>query len=360
MKGVISTGITCPIIKSGDNIVDIVYDSIISNEVIEDGDIIGITESVVARANGMYVSVKDIALYTDKLFSGCAKIALINTIYSRNRFSMILKGIARSAEEIIINMPRYDEVGNPNGINPWTGVDIKKYYADICKEENCKCTILSMESNDAFLKLLKRANKADNVLNCSLHNWDIDITKYEFSCAKTLRDYFPDKTEWGLLGSNKANEELLKLFPSEKISKKVVTELKTLIKSRLDKDVEVMIYGDGCFKDADSGIWEFADPVASPAYTEGLNGSPNEIKLKAFADDKYKDYHGENLDKAIKEEIKNKDINSKNNEMKAQGTTPRRYVNLLASLMDLTSGSGDKGTPIVIIKNYFKNYSHAE
>jgi Fe-S-cluster formation regulator IscX/YfhJ len=252
---------------------------------------------------------------------------------------MILRGIARACKKIYFVMPHKDEVGNPIGVNPWTGVNIQEYYSSICEEESCE-----YEINPDDIKLDPKC-----ILFCDLRPWLLS-DKYI-----TLASYFPDKCKYGLLGSNKANEETLKLFPSEKAID-LVHSIKWGIKDRFGVDVEVMVYGDGCFKDPIGGIWEFADPVTSPAYTSGLNGSPNEIKLKAFADDQFANLSGENLMNAIKNEIKLKEKNLVGN-MHSQGTTPRRYVDLLASLMDLTSGSGYKGTPVVVVKNYFKNYS---
>ena len=344
-KGVQSIGITCPVIRKGDDLAEIVLSSIFRTTSLQEGDIIGITESVVARAYGNYVTVDEIAQETVQLFGENPTLVLMNPIYSRNRFSMILKGIARAAKCIYFNMPEYDEVGNPSGVNPWTGVNITEYYTEICKSEKCKC-FFGMDFQDPRETYVK-------FLDCSLrpHLFGDSV--------RTLKDFFPEKCEYGLLGSNKANEELVKLFPNKEQSQALVDLIQETVKSKLGINVEVMIYGDGCFKDPDSGIWEFADPVCAPAYTAGLEGHPNEIKLKAFADNEFKDLNGKQLDFAIKTQICNKKTESVKNEMRSQGTTPRRYVNLLASLMDLTSGSGDKGTPVVIVKNYFKNYADA-
>lgn len=335
-KGVISMGIRCPIIRQGDDLQQIVIDSILRTTELEDGDIIGITESVVARAQGNYVTVDEIARETVKLFGENPTLYLIQPIYSRNRFSMILKGLARAAKRIYIEMPEYDEVGNPRSVNPWTGVNIEEYYASVCEEEFCECLI---NYRPWFTKV--------KYLDCRLHT----ISNYT-----SLRDYFPERCKFGLLGSNKANEETLKLFPNEKLAQELVNSIQETIKEKMGISVEVLLYGDGAFKDPVSGIWEWADPVCSPAYTYGLIGSPNEIKLKAFADDKYNALSGKDLEDAIKSEIDKKDSYLKGS-MASQGTTPRYYVNLLASLMDLTSGSGDKGTPVVLVKNYFKNYA---
>ena len=334
-------GIHCPIIRQGDDLQKIVIDSILKTTELEDGDVIGITESVVARAQGNYVTVDEVAQETVRLFGENPELVLLEPIYSRNRFSMILKGIARAAKAIYLIMPPYDEVGNPRGVNPWTGVDIPTYYLQICKSENCECCFY-------FPSMMYATARKVQFLDCKLHNWTKGY--------KTLKDYFPDKCEWGLLGSNKANEETLKLFPNKVEGSKLVNSIQQTIREKLSISVSVMIYGDGAYKDPDSNIWEWADPVCSPAYTAELDDSPNEIKLKAFADDKYKLLSGKELETVIKSEISKKDSSLKGT-MASQGTTPRRYVNLLSSLMDLTSGSGDKGTPVVLVKNYFKNYA---
>lgn len=364
--GVISMGIECPIIRKGDDLRNIVIGSILSKTSFEDGDIVGITESIVARAEGNYITIDDIAEETTKMFGKNAIIRVMFPIYSRNRFSMILKGIARSAKMIIFHGNKVDEVGNPDRVNVWTGVDIMKYYKNIVESQNCIfChsvdtkfrTKMSKKEYEGYIKEWMDNKK---YLICNLHGWEVATTLFQDGkVTKTLADYFRDKCEYGLLGSNKANEETLKLFPSKAYSNKLVNDIKKYAEGAYGKSIEVMVYGDGCFKDPDTHIWEFADPVASPAFTDGLSGSPNEIKLKAFADDPFfKDLNGIELENAIKEQIVNKDNNLVGN-MAAQGTTPRRYVNLLASLMDLTSGSGDRGTPVVLVRNYFKNYADA-
>jgi hypothetical protein len=248
-------------------------------------------------------------------------------------------------------MPEYDEVGNPRGLNPLTGVNIEEYYKQICEEEKCICKIVGPINE---LSSVVESFQTYYLVNCGLR------PKYVSTNDKvlTLKDFGTNvNLNYGLLGSNKANEDTLKLFPTVQDSMRVCTSIQRVIKEKINKNVEVMIYGDGCFKDATSGIWEFADPDVSPFYTEGLEGSPNEIKLKEFADNKYADLSGDELNNAIKNEISNKKSDLVGS-MKSQGTTPRKYVNLLASLMDLTSGSGDKGTPVVLVKNYFNNYSN--
>ena len=378
-NGVISRGIKAPMIKEGDDLVNIIVDSVI-NEVknvtvthipyyidgvrafnieehisydINDKDIIGITESVIARAAGQYISVDDIAEWIIKKFGPDAELIVDSPIYSRNRFSMILKGIARAAKKIYFIMPPFDEVGNPSGVNPFTGVDIQKYYAEICSEENCES-----EFGESVYEVTKNINDYDidnyGWIYCGLHNyneWKEKRTGKIATLADVCKEFSPD---WGVLGTNKSTEERLKLFPSKEVAQKVCDEVKAQIKKITGKDVIVMGYGDGCFKSpAISGIpgtsiWEFADPETSPAYTdkELLESSPNEIKLKAFIDDGTSE---EEINKLIKE--KKNLIGS----MTSQGTTPRLYRDLLASLMDLTSGSGDRATPIVLIQNYFRD-----
>lgn len=372
-NGVISRGIKAPMIKEGDDLVNIIVDSVI-NEVknvtvthipyyidgvrafnteehisydINDKDIIGITESVIARAAGQYISVDDIAADIEKKFGKDAELIVDSPIYSRNRFSMILKGIARAAKKIYFIMPPFDEVGNPSGVNPFTGVDIQKYYAEICSEENCES-----EFGESVYEVTKNINDYDidnyGWIYCGLHNyneWKEKHTGKIVTLADVCKEFSPD---WGVLGTNKSTEERLKLFPSKEVAQKVCDEVKVQIKKITGKDVIVCSYGDGCFKDPVGGIWEFADPVTMPGYTdkELIESTPNEIKLKAFIDDGTSE---EEINKLIKEK---KDLKGS---MTSQGTTPRLYRDLLASLMDLTSGSGDRATPIVLIQNYFRD-----
>lgn len=338
--GVSSTGLIAPIIREGDDLCKIVCNTVfnaINN--VEDGDIIGITESVVARAQGNYVTVDEVAEDIKKKFNNPENIHVYKPIYSRNRFAMILKAIARAVKDtVFIVMPDIDEVGNVLKNHPFTGLDYDEYYKSIVESEGKKCVIEYI--NDL-------PHSFDDVLDCQIHRQDFTMN---------LARICEDKCEYGLYGSNKASEEVLKLFPDTKKAQELVEDIKKEIFERSGYNVEVMVYGDGCFKDPVGGIWEFADKVVSPAYTSGLEGTPNEIKIKNFADDKYKNLSGDELINAIKQEIENKDNNLKGN-MASQGTTPRRYVDLLGSLMDLTSGSGDKGTPIVYIKRYFKNFA---
>ena len=354
--GVISMGVRCPIIRQGDNLADIVIENVKktleeNHMSLEDRDVIGITESVVARAQGNYVTVDDIVQFLRE-HSYPKYIGLYRPIFSRNRFSMILKAFARHCDKLVIYHDIFDEQGNPCNVpNQFTGVDIKEYYKELCMEENCE---LEFDSCDMVIK------RHDGVFNMDarchpefgpslLDTMISPVTRSD----GTTSGY---NNAWGLLGSNKADDETLKLFPRQGAAQKLVQEIQKRLHNETGKWVEVLIYGDGCFKDPVGGIWEFADPVTCPAYTKGLEGTPNEIKIKAFADDKFSNLNGDELTEAIQNEIKTKD-NNLVGKMASQGTTPRRYVDLLASLFDLTSGSGDKGTPVILCKNYFKNYA---
>lgn len=346
--GVSSTGLIAPIIREGYDIAQITTNvvlNVIDN--IEDGDIIGITESVVARAQGNYVTIDEVAEDIKKKLNNPKRIYLYNTIYSRNRFAMILKAFARAAEEdVSIYMPAVDEVGNVLKNHPFTGLNYNEYYKSIIEKEGKTCTIDYIDCGHSSIY-------GAIGINCSVHPIP-DKSAHQI----TLMDFCNDKCEWGLLGSNKASEEKLKLFPSKKFSKQVVEKVISNIYEKTGKKVFAMIYGDGCFKspNPEASIWEFADPVTSPACSEFLLNTPNELKLKNLADEKFKDFNGASLDIAIYNEIAEKKDNLKG-DMTSQGTTPRRYVDLLASLMDLTSGSGDKGTPIVYVKRYFENFA---
>ena len=375
--GVQSIGIKLPIIREGDDLVSIVVDSVMTavrdyDEYydkyiydIDDNDVIGITESVVARAQGNYVTVDDIVQFLNKMHI-TKDLILYSPIMSRNRFSMILKAFARYANSIeIIYDGLYDEQGNPNeGINPFTGVDIKEYYRELCENENCK---FEMHKNHVDYHYGKpRFYQLGNTwmgmetgktfIDCRCHPTSGDQFTLKDIMNHPVNNIVGYNSEYGLLGSNKATEEKLKLFPESTKAQQFVEEIQQRIFEKTGKHVEVMVYGDGCFKDPVGGIWEWADPVVSPAYTNGLEGRPNEIKIKAFADDKYKDLQGEELTNAVKSEIASKDKNLVGN-MASQGTTPRCYVDLLGSLMDLTSGSGDRGTPVILVKSYFKSFS---
>ena len=347
--GVSSTGLIAPIIKEGDDITQIVCDTVLNAiDNIEDRDIIGITESVVARAQGNYVTVDEVAEDIRKKMGEPKNILVYFPIYSRNRFAMILKAIARAAkEEVCIVVSKRDYVGNVLNNHPFTGMNYDEYYSNIVNGEGKTCYVQKWnESSSGFDGWFR-------IYAGSIHDYD-DSFKYLQESDTSLLEICQDKCDEGLLGSNKATEEKLKLFPSHKFAQEVVEGIQAYLYGKTGKKVEVMVYGDGCFKDPVGGIWEFADPVVSPAFTKGLIGTPNELKLKYLADNDFKDLSGEALTNAIKEKIKTKDANLVG-QMDSQGTTPRRLTDLLGSLMDLTSGSGDRGTPIVYVKRYFNN-----
>lgn len=351
--GVIGVGVRTPFIKEGDDIVKIVVDSILESSWngkenkydIDDTDVIGITESVIARSAGLYVTVDEIAKDVKSRLGACETVTLVHPIYSRNRFSMILKGIARAAKKVIIFMPEYDEVGNPSGVNPFTGVDIEEYYKSIIEGEGAEPAFYHERFENYLMDFENSQSKSGSVvIYCGLHD-------YAGSEYLTLADICSDKNpDFGLLGSNKATEERLKLFPTKELATNVCVAVKAQIKAKTGKDVYVGAYGDGCFKSLLGEIWECADPTTMPGYTdpEVFESTPNEIKLKAVID---QSASFAEVRKAIS--CKPKNLVGK---MSAQGTTPRLYRDLLASLMDLLSGSGDKGTPVVWIKNYFKTY----
>ena len=390
MAGVISRGIQGPIIREGDDIVDIVVQSVYASEkednyTLKDRDIIAVTESVVARAQGNYVSVDHVAQDIRNKFN-TNKLGLVFPILSRNRFSMCLKGIARAMDEVVIlfSYPN-DEVGNPlmarsayvphmysevtsyneadflatfgSPVHPFTGVNYLDFYREVIEAEGAKATFLF--SNDPRYV----ATVCDHILCCDIHtrNETAATLNAMGKHALTLADIMTAPVNgsgyhpaYGLLGSNKATEDNLKLFPRD--CQPVVDGIQARIKADRGIHVEAMVYGDGAFKDPVGGIWELADPVVSPAYTEGLSGRPNELKIKFLADNDYADLSGEELKEAIRKEIQTKDADLVGN-MASEGTTPRQYTDLLGSLCDLTSGSGDKGTPFIVIQNYFTNYA---
>ena len=351
--GTASYGLRAPIVKQGDNLVEIIVSTVLNSGLeIKDKDVLGITESIVARCEGNYVTIDEVAEEVKKITNNADTILVYDPIYSRNRFAMILKAIARAAgKKIFIRMPNEDEVGNVLKDHPFTKLNYDEYYKSIVEAEGKECTIIY---DDTILEE-KDSRSIDFIINAQMYfSIDPEMT-FEKGCY--LTDICKDKCEYGLYGSNKASEELLKLFPSKNYAQNLVEKVQDRIYTETGKKIEVMVYGDGCFKDPVGGIWEFADPVVSPAYTSGLEGTPNEIKIKNFADEKYKNLQGEALNTAIKEEIKNKSSNLKGN-MMSQGTTPRRYTDLLGSLMDLTSGSGDKGTPFIYVQGYFDNMSN--
>ena len=391
MVGTTSRGIRTPIIKEGDNLANIVVDSVINaskNEEfkIHDKDIICVTEAVVGISEGNYCTVDDIANdIRDKYVNG--EIGVVYPILSRNRFSLILKGIARGAKKIVmlLSFPS-DEVGNGildenrlssspfnlssiitendyneyfgDFIHPFTGINMVSFYRDLVKSEDCEIEFVFSNNPLDILKY------TPYVLNCDIHTRE--HTKELFSKTGALCYSLTDimnksnngsgyNPKYGLLGSNKSTEERLKLFPKD--GEKLILDIQKKMKELTGKDLEVMVYGDGAFKDPVGHIWELADPVVSPFYTSGLEGTPNEIKLKYVSDNKLADLRGEDLVDAMKKEIRSKD-NNLVGKMVTQGTTPRRITDLVGSLADLTSGSGDKGTPVVLIQGYFDNYAN--
>ncbi len=391
--GTISMGIRCPIIREGDNLAEIVVESVLDaakDEGFElrDRDVVSVTESVVARAQGNYVSVDNIAEDVRKKLGG-ETIGVIFPILSRNRFAICLRGIARGAKKVVL-MLSYpsDEVGNhlvsldkidEAGVNPYsdvldlakyrelfgydkhefTGVDYVQYYGDIIREEGAEVEFVFANQSQAIL------DYADCILTCDIHTRKRTKRKLLEAGAKIvcgLDDIMTESidgsgynTEYGLLGSNKSTEDKVKLFPKE--CKDLVLDIQKRLFDATGKHVEVMVYGDGAFKDPQGKIWELADPVVSPAYTDGLVGTPNELKLKYLADNDFKNLKGDELKAAISDSIKSKDNNLVGN-MASQGTTPRQLTDLIGSLCDLTSGSGDKGTPIVLVRGYFDNYTN--
>ena len=390
--GVTSRGIRLPICKTGDNLREIVVDSLLEASKIEgfefhDKDVVAITESIVARCQGNYATVDDIAQDIENKFGG-EELGIIFPILSRNRFSILLKGIAKGVKKlyILLSYPR-DEVGNAlisdelvykSRVNPYsdvltlkeyrklfgyqvhefTGVDYVAYYEELVKSCGTKVEFIFANHADAILKY------TDKVLACDIHT--------RFATKKLLKEkggkivlsldeilsnslngsgYNP---KYGLLGSNKSTEDVVKLFPRD--AQELVENIQKDLFLKTNKHFEVMVYGDGAFKDPQGKIWELADPVVSPFFTEGLKGTPNELKLKYLADNAFKALSGDELANKIKVEIKTKKVNLVGN-MASQGTTPRQITDLLGSLCDLTSGSGDKGTPVVLVQGYFDNYS---
>ncbi len=392
MVGTVSRGVRAPIIRSGDSIVDIVTESILGAAAeegfaIRDRDIIAMTEAIVARAQGNYASTEDIAKDIKAKFPD-GEVGVIFPILSRNRFAVCLKGIAKGAKKVVL-MLSYpsDEVGNhlvsldsldDKGINPYsdvltlakyrelfgyekhrfTGVDYVEYYESLIRGEGAECEIIFANDARAVLGFTK------NVLNCDIHTRARTKRLLRAAGAETVYgldeilnapiDGSGYNADYGLLGSNKATDDQVKLFPRD--CQPIVDEIQAKIKAATGKNVEVMVYGDGAFKDPIGKIWELADPVVSPAYTQGLEGTPNELKLKYLADNDFAELSGDALKEAIKEKIQEKDSDLVGN-MISEGTTPRRLTDLIGSLCDLTSGSGDKGTPIVFIQGYFDNYT---
>lgn len=390
--GTVSRGIRCPIIREGDDLASIVSESVLlaakdEGFEIRDRDVIAITESVVARAQGNYASVNDIAKDV-KAKTGGETVGVIFPILSRNRFAICLRGIAMGVKKVVL-MLSYpsDEVGNAlvsldkideAGVNPYsdvltleryralfgsnphefTGVDYVDYYAGLIRACGAEAEIVFANQAKAIL------NYTDTVITCDIHTRARTKRILKAAGAKTVLGLDEIMTssvdgsgfneKYGLLGSNKSTEDKVKLFPRE--CDGLVYEIQSRIQKATGKKPEVMVYGDGAFKDPQGKIWELADPVVSPAYTDGLVGTPNELKLKYLADNDFASLKGDELKKAIEESIRAKDANLKG-KMASEGTTPRRLTDLIGSLCDLTSGSGDKGTPIVLVQGYFDNYT---
>ena len=391
--GTMSIGVRTGVIKEGDNLAEITVNSVLNaceelNLSLENKDIIAITEAVVSISMGNYCTVDDIVKDLQSKVK-TRHLGIVYPILSRNRFAVLLSAFARAMDKItfVLSYPS-DEVGNDildkeklnNSKIPlsnyvmseseytelfgdfkhiFTDVNMVDFYRDICKKENCEVEFVFSNDPEVILDYTK------DVLCADIHTRNTTKEKIlakEKVNVLTLADILNKSVDgsgynskYGLLGSNRATEEKVKLFPEN--GSVFVNKVKDLFKEKANKDVEVMIYGDGAFKDPVGKIWELADPVVSPAYTEGLEGSPNEIKLKYLSDNKFSNLKGEELNEAIKTEIRKKESELKGS-MVSQGTTPRRYTDLIGSLCDLTSGSGDKGTPVILIKNYFKNYSN--
>ena len=390
--GTVSRGIKLPIIKQGDDLANIVVGNVLAAAKeapfeLHDRDVIAITESVVARCQGNYASVDDIAADIKNKFP-TGELGVIFPILSRNRFAILLKGFARGSKKIylMLSYPS-DEVGNAlltydeldeKGVNPYsdvlsleqyrklfghkvhefTGVDYIDYYVDLIKKEGCEVEVIFANQPKAILEY------TTNVLACDIHtrNRTKRILKEKGAEAVFGLDDILSKPingsgcneKYGLLGSNKSTEETVKLFPNK--GQELVETIQALIMKETGKKVEVMIYGDGAFKDPQGKIWELADPVVSPFFTEGLRGTPNELKIKFLADNEFKNLTGDELKEAIQSKIKAKEANLVG-KMASEGTTPRQLTDLIGSLCDLTSGSGDKGTPVVLVQGYFSNYS---
>ena len=384
-------GIRTPIIKEGDNLSQIVVDSLLNaseeeNFNFKDKDVVAITEAVVGISEGNYVTVDDIATDMQNKFPS-KKIGIVYPILSRNRFSMILKGIARGMDKITMQLSfPSDEVGNGimnedkldkssfdlgsiitekeyydnfgDWLHPFTGINMVDYYRDLCKKENCEVEfVFSNKATD----ILEYTN---DVLVCSIHTREKNKKLLSDAGAHVyaLTDIMSAPINnsgfnplYGLLGSNKSTEERLKLFP--KTGDVLVKKVQEMLIKETGKNIEVMVYGDGAFKDPVGKIWELADPVVSPAFTDGLIGTPNEIKLKYVSDNEFANLRGDELKNAIKDEIRNKEKDLKGQNI-SLGTTPRRLTDLIGSLCDLTSGSGDKGTPVVYVSGYFDNLAN--
>ena len=392
LTGVTSRGIRCPIIKEGDDLANIVTESVINaskeeNFQLHDKDVIAITESIVARSEGNYVTVDDIAFDIKRKFKS-DEIGLVFPILSRNRFSILLKGIARGVKKIylMLSYPS-DEVGNhlvslddidSKGVNPYsdvlsldkwrqlfgypvhefTGIDYISFYQKIINDEGCDVEFIFANNPRVILNYTKNVLAADihtrfRTKRILKNSGGEIILGLDDICTESISGSGYN-SKYGLLGSNLATGEKVKLFPES--GDALVHKVQENIKKLTNKNVEVMVYGDGAFKDPQGKIWELADPVVSPFHTEGLKGTPNELKIKYLADNEFKDLKGEQLTEAIKNKIDHKasDLKGTNQTL---GTTPRQITDLLGSLCDLTSGSGDKGTPVILVQGYFDNFS---
>ena len=392
LVGTVSRGVRAPIIREGDDLAKIVVDSVLATGKSEgfsfhDRDVVAVTEAVVARAQGNYAHINDIAADVKNKLGG-ETIGVIFPILSRNRFSVCLKGIARGAKKVVLMLSfPADEVGNhlideelldEKGVNPWsdvlteakyrelfgrvlhpfTGVDYVEFYSELIRESGAEVEIVLSNNPKTIL------DYTDKVLTCDIHSRNRTkriLKKAGASVVLGLDDILTAPVNgsgcnptYGLLGSNKATEETVKLFPKD--CDQFVANVAAMFKEQTGKNIEVMVYGDGAFKDPVGKIWELADPVVSPAYTPGLEGTPNEVKLKYLADNNFADLSGDALKEAISDYIRHKDEDLKG-QMVSQGTTPRRLTDLIGSLADLTSGSGDKGTPIILVQGYFDNYT---
>ena len=392
--GTISRGIRCPIIREGDDLAKIVCDSVIEAAEIDgfelrEKDVVAVTESILARSQGNYASVDAIAKDVKAKLGG-ETVGVIFPILSRNRFAICLKGIAMGCKKVVL-MLSYpsDEVGNhlltydqldEAGVNPYsdvlslskyrelfgenkhefTGVDYVDYYSQIITEAGAECEVVFANQAKAIL------DYTDCVLTCDIHTRKRTKRLLKAAGAKIVCgmddiltssvDGSGFNADFGLLGSNKSTEDMIKLFPKD--CGEFVTKAQQYLIEKTGKNIEVMVYGDGAFKDPQGKIWELADPCVSPGYTKGLEGTPNELKLKYLADNDFKDLSGDELKKAISERIKEKGEESLVGNMASQGTTPRKFTDLIGSLCDLTSGSGDKGTPVVLVQGYFDNYTN--
>ena len=392
--GTISRGIRCPIIREGDDLAKIVGDSVIEAAEIDgfelrDKDVVAVTESILARSQGNYASIHAIAADVKAKLGG-ETVGVIFPILSRNRFAICLRGIAMGCKKVVL-MLSYpsDEVGNhlltydqldDAGVNPYsdvlplekyrelfgenkhefTGVDYVEYYSQVVRDAGAECEVVFANQAKTIL------DYTDCVLTCDIHTRARTKRLLKAAGAKVVCglddilnasvDGSGFNADFGLLGSNKSTEDMIKLFPKD--CNEFVNKTQAYLIEKTGKQIEVMVYGDGAFKDPQGKIWELADPCVSPGYTSGLVGTPNELKLKYLADNDFKDLSGDELKKAISERIKDKGEESLVGNMASQGTTPRQFTDLIGSLCDLTSGSGDKGTPVVLVQGYFDNYTN--